>query len=305
MAGQSSTRTASQPRYDHALRGRARSLEKAAAAAGRAHSTLTRPPNQSPPCSSSPSSACNPLKQTSLPMSLLPGSELTSDLYRWDQRVFHFVMAAQPKKPADATSLAWLADATCGTTVLPKSAAQAGTGRLVRPRRCPTHRHALLGLVFCPSSPGLTRLAPAPPLPCPAPALLWSSSGPFSSGLSRALPGATTVVTSLKALMTAMDVTLGLAPAPAPQGGPAPVHQAGVFVDWEEAPADPALPPTPTAVYGRLVHVRPNNARGTVTVHWPLLEPSWLDGLTTTLVRTHVPIDTHRFTGCLTYFGHR
>ena len=109
------------------------------------------------------------------------------------------------------------------------------------------------------------------------------------------------MVTSLKALMTAMDVTLGLAPAPTPQGGPAPVHQAGVYVDWEEAPTDPALPPAPSAVYGRLVHVRPNNARGTVTVHWPLLEPSWLDGLTTALVRSAGPLRTGRCIARLTY----
>ena len=55
-----------------------------------------------------------PMVQASLPPSLLPASELTSEPYRWDQRYFQWVLSALPRKPADASSLAWLADATGG-----------------------------------------------------------------------------------------------------------------------------------------------------------------------------------------------
>jgi len=49
-----------------------------------------------------------------LPPSLLPGADLTADPFRWDQRVYQLVLAPVLKKPADASSLAWLADATGG-----------------------------------------------------------------------------------------------------------------------------------------------------------------------------------------------
>ena len=105
--------------------------------------------------------------------------------------------------------------------------------------------------------------------------------------------------------MAVVDGMLGMAPAPsgagstnAPGTGPvvlapgpaAAVLQAGVILDWEDAPADPAAPLVAGSVFPRLAHVRPNNARGTVTVHWPLLEAAWLDGNVAELVRCESPL---------------
>ena len=57
--------------------------------------------------------------------------------------------------------------------------------------------------------------------------------------------------------------------------------------------ADAAAAPSAAGVFVRLAHVRPNNSRGTVTVHWPLPEPAWLDGNTSVLVRALPTRTTH------------
>ena len=89
-----------------------------------------------------------------------------------------------------------------------------------------------------------------------------------------------------------MDALLGLPPASAAGAAPAPlsinlqapIYQIGIVLDWEDAPTGDISAPTMTT-YARLAYVRPNNARGTTTVHWPLPEAGWIDGSTTVLVR--------------------
>jgi hypothetical protein len=95
------------------------------------------------------------------------------------------------------------------------------------------------------------------------------------------------VTPTYKALVAALEALLGGTAsdlASGSVGGPAaaPVQQQGVLLDWEEIMGDGT---TAGTAYARLAHVRPNNARGTATVHWPLPEAAWIDSTTLALVR--------------------